>query len=223
MGTVTALWRKDLEIMRRYPLYAAIMALNCLAMPVEIALAPMTGMINALFLVAFAAMPFQLEERGKGLALIASLPIKRSAPPAAQYILLALLYGAIGAVSGTLSLVMSFLPRAAALARLNLVPGVIVLSFPFIALSVLFPLWYRFGYVRMRILTSVFFLVMAIGSSVASGIGVPGGKASAPRALSEALSGIPAAPAVLGCVLLTSACLGVSFLVSARIWERKEF
>ncbi len=223
MGIITALWRKDIEVMRRYSLYAAIMAVNCLIQPVIIVLAPMTAMLNGMFLIMFAAMPLQLEERGKGLALIASLPVKRSAVPAAQYLFLAILYGALVAVSGGLSLVLSSLPRVAALARGNLVPGVIVLSFPFIALSFLFPLWYRFGYVRMRILTSAFFLVMAIGSTMVSGIAGAGGRDATARAVSSALSGVPAVPVVSGCVLLTLACLGVSFLVSARNWERKEF
>jgi hypothetical protein len=225
MKTIIALLRKDLAVMRKYSLYLAVMAVNVLAMPFVLSFAPISGLVNSMFFIVFAAMPLQLEERGKGLSLIASLPVKRSAVPAAQYVFLASLFLFVLAVYGGIALVARSIPGYAELSRGNFVTGIVVLSFPFVTLSALFPLWYRFGYLKMRLLTTALLVGFAVITSLYGGFGsTPGivGRAD-PSAFLRLFEGLPTLPVLIACPLAVMAALGISCLVSMRIYEKKEF
>jgi ABC-2 type transport system permease protein len=223
MKTIIALLRKDLAVMRKYWIYSVIMVVNLLLMPLVLNRAPASGMVSAMFFIVFAAMPLQLEERGKGLSLIASLPVKRSAVPAAQYLVLAAFFVFSAALFAAMAIVLRAIPDSAGVARRTLVPGAIILCFPFLALSVFFPLWYRFGYMKTRAIMMVLIIGLTFSSFFFNGFGAFGKPAANPNAVLALFEGLPALPVLIACPLAVLAALGISCIVSMRIYEKKEF
>jgi ABC-2 type transport system permease protein len=223
MRTIIALLRKDLAVMRKYWIYSAIMVVNLIIMPMVLNTAPASGMVSAMFFIVFAAMPLQIEERGKGLSLIASFPVRRRTVPAAQYLVLAVFFAFAAALFAVTALALRAAPDSIGLARRALAPGAIILCFPFLALSVLFPLWYRFGYMKTRAIMMVLIIGFTFSSFFFNGFGAFGKPAANPNAILGIFSGLPVIPVLVVSPIAVMAALGISCLVSMRIYERKEF
>ncbi len=221
MRAIIAIIVKDFYVLKKYWLF---IALYLVVFPFAFkGFASMSALAVGVATIIFVSLTFAMDEVGRASQLIASLPLKRAAIPLARYLETLGLMIIGSAVFAGLSMLFGLLPFTAVLLPLNAFssPAIGILSGlpPLLLLAVMIPLWYRFGYIKTRILNVFLFVLIFSSGSILSELGSLLDSSAILKSLSTASLGWLAASGSVFCL----GVLALSCLISIRIYERKEF
>jgi ABC-2 type transport system permease protein len=224
MRSIYALVMTDLSVLKRYLLILLGFFLLC---PIFLnGVGAASGFVVGLVAFLFAAMAIATDEFGQVSRYIASLPVKRAFIPLARYVEVIVFAVIGGAFISALTLGFSaipglpkFMPPNAAKVPMAFLAFIAFFIAPLLLLSFFMPFWYRFGYAK----TKIVYIIAVVALPIAASQG--GQLARSPR-FSDSIAryaSLPFGTLFTVGVLATVLMLGISCLVSMRIYERKEF
>jgi hypothetical protein len=215
---------KDLAVMKKNLPFMLVFFMLC---PIFLnGVGAASGFVAGIAAFMLATMAIAFDEFGQASQYIASLPVKKIYVPLARYVEVIVFAVIGGAFISALTLGFSavpglprFMPPYAALAPMVFLAFIVFFIAPLFLLSLFMPFWYRFGYAKTRIA----YMIAVVALPIAASQG--GLLARNPRFIDSIVryASLPFVPLFALGVMATVLMLGISCLVSMRIYERKEF
>jgi hypothetical protein len=224
MRSIYALVMKDLAVMRKNLLFMFVFFMFC---PIFLnGIGGASGFVVGIAAFMLATMAIAFDEFGQASRYIASLPVKKIYVPLARYVEVIVFAVIGGAFISALTLGLTaipglprFMPPNAAMVPMAFLAFIVFFIAPLFILSLFMPFWYRFGYAKTRIVYMIAVVALPIAAS-------QGGLLARNLRFNDSMAryaSLPFVPLFAIGILATLLTLGISCLVSMRIYERKEF